>query len=132
MPTVDGSQIQDFEALPAGDYNCRFNSWTNKEANAGDSTNAECVFVVDDGEYAGRKIFWTKSLKPAALWSFKQMAVALGAEPDAFKGLFDTDEILQSVQGNECRLTLSVNPEGHAYAGRNNVEAIKGATIALR
>lgn len=132
MPTVDGSSIQDFEALPAGEYNCRFSKWTNKPSKAGDSDNVECQFTVEDGEFTGRTLFWTKSLKSGALWSFKQMCVALGAQPDEFKGVFDTDVVLQGVQGNECRLSVSVNPPGHQYEGRNNIDSIKAAAFAVR
>lgn len=128
-PIIDSSTILEFEALPKGTYNCRLQKFENKRTNADDGDNVNLRFTVEDGELAGRIIFYTLSLKPGALWKFKQTCLALGAEPKQFVGLFDTDEILNSIQGNECRVAVSIQ-QGGDYDGRQQVDSVKAPGFA--
>lgn len=121
-PIVDGSSIKDFAPIE-GTFNCRLESFANKEAKAKDSTNVNLTFIVDDGEYVGRKLFVTRSLKPQALWSFKKTCMALGADAEEFVGEFDTDDILRPLVGSECRVKASIQTEGQ-YAGRQQVDDV--------
>lgn len=130
-PVVDGSSIQDFDPIPNDTYNCRLESFENKRANDGLSDNINLTFVVDDGEFAGRKLFRTQNLKPGALWNLKKTCVALGADPAVFVGSFDTDDILRELIGNQCRIKASIQTEGE-YAGRQSVDEILGQAYSLR
>lgn len=122
MPTVDGSSIKDFDPIE-GTFVCRLEKFENTKAKTDKSDNVNMTFVVDEGEYAGRKLFVTKSLKPQALWSFKQICVAMGADPEAFAGQFDTDDILRELVGAECRIKASIQTDG-PYAGRQAVDEV--------
>lgn len=125
MPVVDGSSIEDFSALPDGTYDCELESFENKQAKTDQSANVTLKFnVTEDSEFTGRKIFVTHNLKPQSLWSFKRTCVALGADPEDFAGPFDTDDMLGQLRSAPCRIRVTVNPEGHPYAGKQNVEEI--------
>lgn len=128
-PIVDGSSIKDFDPIE-GTFNCRLESFENKAAKTDGSPNVNLTFVVDEGEYVGRKLFVTKSLKPQALWNFKKTCVALGADPEEFVGQFDTDEILRNLIGEECRVKASIQTEGD-YAGRQSVDDILAPGMSL-
>jgi len=130
-PVVDGSAIQEFEQLPEGIYPAKLEKWENKETKSGDSINVNMTFVVTEGECEGRKGFLSRNLKPQSLWSFKKTAVALGADPEAFVGEFDTDEIMVDLVGEECRIKVEEQKEGD-YAGRTQITDVLAAAYALK
>lgn len=128
-PIVDGSSIKDFDPIE-GTFNCRLEKFENKPAKDGESDNINLTFVVDEGEFTGRRFFVTRNLKPQALWSFKKTCIALGADAEQFKGSFDTDEILRGLIGEECRVKASIQTEGD-YAGRQKVDDVLAPGFSL-
>lgn len=128
MPTVDGSSIKEFPTLPAATYEAAFSEWKNDDK----GENVTLIFIVTEGEFLNQKLFTNRNLQPQSLWSFKKTTVALGADPELFVGEFDTDEILQGVQGAACRLKVSIRgADAGAYAGRNNVDDVIAPAYAM-
>ena len=129
-PIVDGSSITTFDAVPPNIYECRLESFKNTLAKSDQSPNVELTFVIDEGEYANRKFFYIHNLKPQSLWSFKKTCVSLGADPESFKGQFDTDEILRPLIGSPCRIRAGIQGPGE-FEGRQSVDEILGMGFAL-
>lgn len=122
MPVVDGSGIKSFDPIPEGTYPAILEKYENKI----DSSGADLIlltFQVSEGEHEGSKQFKNQSLKPQALWNLKKVCVALGSDPESFVGEFDTDDILNEIVGNECRIKVSVQKTGD-YEGRNSVDDV--------
>jgi hypothetical protein len=108
-PVIDGSVIEEREPLPPGMYDARFAEFSLEDGDKAQYYKMvyECQSEDGDENVAGRKLFTNKSLSPQALWSFKQACIAMGADPDTFKGQFDTEAVLEPLVGAEVRLKVS-------------------------
>lgn len=121
MPTVDGSAIQDFAAIPADTYDAVL---AEAEYHS-DKQYYAFKFRITEGDHVNRQMFRNVSIKPTSLWAFKAACVALGADPSAFEGEFDTDDILEPLIGEACRIKVGVQGEDAGeFAGRNQVDKI--------
>jgi hypothetical protein len=117
MPVIDTGQVQEFEPIAAGTYNATFTEFENIEAS---KTSGEpyikFTFTGDEGEAEGRKFWANKSLNTKALWALKRDLIAMGADPEDVTGVFDTDDILPDLVGNEVRLKVLLDE----YEGEPN------------
>lgn len=77
----------EFEAVPAGVYECKLREVTPKDGTKAPfwSWEFECV----EEEYKGRRFWLNTSLSEAALWKFKEVFKGFGVEPDT-----DTDDLV--------------------------------------
>jgi len=66
----DQAPMQSFDALPPADYLVMTESADQKATKAGDGSYLNCVDVVLDGQYKGRKVF-----RRLNLWNANQVAV---------------------------------------------------------
>ena len=86
----------DFEAVPAGIYECSLRDVQPKEGAKSPYWSWEFECVEDD--FKGRRFWLNTSLSEAALWKMKEVFKAFGVAPDA-----DTDELV----GEHVRLVIS-------------------------
>lgn len=118
MPYVDWNEVPDqegFEPIPAGDYDARLSNWTPFVSKKGNSCyNVEYTLQESAGEYRNRKVWDILTVDPEnapkALFRFKRDMVRLGADTALFASNTDTDDIIASVMGSECRLTITQEP----------------------
>lgn len=75
---LDFSNVQEFEALPAGDYPVYVEQVELKQSQHSDYPYLNYTLVVSEGEYANRKLFMISSLSPKALWRAKAVFQSLG------------------------------------------------------
>jgi hypothetical protein len=81
-----------FEPLPPATYTLEVDNIDVKTSKASNQPYMSMTYkVVDDDEFAGRKIFDNLSLSENALWKFKDFSLAVGV--DVGKE-FDTEEFL--------------------------------------
>ena len=113
LPSIDFSGIKDLEAIEADTYDAVLDEFELKQGPKGDYYSLK--FKITDGEFEGRSQWRNISITPNSLWAFKRACIALGADPGQFDGSLDTDEVLESVLGNPCRIKVSVRE----YEGRN-------------
>ena len=127
MAKVDFTGVGDnFEPIPAGTYDAVFTSYKN-HTSKNDAPYVSLEFTVNDSEYAGRKAWQNHSFQPQTLWALKRTAKALGAGDEELTGEMDTDDLLNGLIGNDCRLDLEVRE----YQGRfnNGIAAIKAVGL---
>lgn len=127
MPKVNWSQVEDFQALPAGEYACRLSGaeYVEESKSSGQPYYA-LTFTVDEGQYQNRKLFKNQSMSPDALPFMKQTLKALGQEQLSDDD--DLDVVFAQLVGNECRLKVSQRE----YQGemRNNVDRVLAPAYA--
>jgi hypothetical protein len=125
MPVVDGSQIKDLVPVPDGTYDAKFTKFEFKNSrnnNPTDQLEFELISENDE-EIDGRKMFLNLTLTEKSLWKYKQTALALGADEEIFLGEFDTEDVLEELLGNPCRLMIGHQTSGD-FAGRNDVRQV--------
>ena len=110
-PLVDFDNIEErnFDPVPDAIYDAAFTGWElvpPKEA--GKFPYYNCEYTLRGGDFNNRKVWKILSLSPGALWDFKGDMLVLGCAPeDVGPGSqVDTDDIIASVVGAECRLAL--------------------------
>lgn len=128
---VDYTQVKTFEALPKGDYPATFTSWEVKDAADSPYPNLVGEFTFDEdspNDAGGRKIkrYWTSN--PDGADFFRRDMIALGEDPDTFKGPkakeLDMEQVAQTQVGEQCVLRIDADDK---YDGsmRNNIKAVK-------
>lgn len=109
MPKIDLTNAELPEALPAATYECSIEEMEYvAESSASGEPYAKFTFVVDEGEYEGRKVFWNRSLQPKNLGYFKKALINCGADPEDIAGEFDFDEIAEDIKDNSVRVVVGV------------------------
>jgi hypothetical protein len=116
MPIIDGSSIKDLPPIPAGIYGASFEEFELKDGPKGSYYSMTFAVKDDDTDFDGRKVFRNISLSAQSLWAFKRAALSLGASEEEFEGELDTDELLEGLLHNACRVKVSVGE----YEGRPN------------
>lgn len=121
---VNFSDIQTFETLPTGNYSVIVESVELRDSKSSEYPYLNWTLEVQEGDYAGRKLWLITSLNPKALWKLQETLAALGYETDALKGEleFDPEEfvgceavasvILTQYQGREQNQVESLLPVG--------------------
>lgn len=137
MPYVDFSTVEDkgdFAPIPEGDYDARLSNWTPFTSKNGNSCyNVEYTLQESAGEFRNRKVWDTLVVdpenSPKSLWRFKRDMVRLGAEQSLFTTSTDTDDIIASVMGAECRLSIIQEP----YEGKvnNKIKEVKAPQFVI-
>lgn len=125
--TVDFSDVEDFEALPKGDYQAVIAKAEYRdfpeEPDRHPYINLE--MDVSDGEAKGRKLWSILSFSPKALWRMKQVFENLGIYMDELD--IDVDEDTNAVLSPELvGLPVICSVSRRVYEGReqNQVDAI--------
>ena len=125
--TVDFSDVQEFSAIPKGDYPAVI---VKAEYRGTETTGKEHPYInwefdLTDGEFKGRKQWLVTSFSPKALWRLKDMMENLGVVEEEIE--FDYDEETGLITDPElvglpCVLSVSKG----MYQGRetNNVDAV--------
>jgi hypothetical protein len=92
---VDFSGVTNFEPLPTGAYPVIIKKVELKDSSNGPWQNLNWELEVIDGEFTGRKLFLTTTLKPEGLFKLVELLEACGEEvqleeldldPDAYVG----------------------------------------------
>jgi hypothetical protein len=111
---VDFSGVQandgNFDPLPDGIYNCSVFEVVVKENKAKDGHYLNWQLKVQDSGYANRRLFFTTSLKPQALWKLKQVLIRLAPDKE-WDGKLSIEAIINTVEGLPCRAEVSYNDE---------------------
>lgn len=138
MPYVDWNAVEDrgegFEPIPEGDYDARLTNWTPFTSKAGNACyNVEYTLQESANEFRNRKVWDTLIVDfanaPKAVWRFKRDMVRLGADPSLFTPDTDTDDIIASVMGAECR--LSVTQETYEGKINNRIKEVKAPAFVI-
>ena len=85
---IDFSEVQDFQALPEGNYPVTIDHVEMKQGDAAPYLNFDTI--VSDGEYAGRHLFTNLSLSEKSLWRLKSVLANLHVLEDQM--VFEVDE----------------------------------------
>ncbi len=75
--SLDFSQVDSFEPLPAGRYAVAVINCSVKQSKA-DKPYLSWELTVNDGAYLGRRLFYNSSLQSQALWSLARDLRAMG------------------------------------------------------
>jgi len=131
--TVNFSDVEDFEALPEGEYGVEIDKVEVRMNKAGDGKYLNWEFVVIDGDYENRRLWLITSLKPNALFRLKAVFEQLDVlEGDEMELEYDDDQepsqsagprlIYPDVEGMEA----SVIVKNELYDGkeRNKVDTV--------
>lgn len=129
MPTVDGSQIKDLVPVPAQWYDAKFDKYELKQAEATGNNYDACEFTFEH-EGDERRLFYNMTITEKSMWRWKRDALALGAPQEIFEGEFDTEDVLEDLLGNACRIKVEVQAKGE-YAGRNQIKEIRGPQLDM-
>lgn len=125
MPVVDMSGIQtEFTPIDPGEYEAQFVEFENGISG---KNNAKVMmrYVITEGEFKDRKLTAHKALTSDSLWSLKRDMLALGADPDDVSGVFDTDELLPNLQGNDCKIVVDLGEPNEDGKRFNNIKEVK-------
>ena len=107
---VNFSDVQNFEAVPAGVYQVAVIEMEENTGNAG--VYFKTTFEILDGEYAKRKLWSNLSLSPKAAWKLQEALISFGESPDVLDGDFEFDP--DNYIGVECSIAV----EQDHYEGR--------------
>lgn len=126
--TVNFSDVEDFELLPAGVYPATVTDVTESE-NPGPSgyTYLNWEFTILEGEFEDRKQWTITSLSPKAAFRLKEVLVAFGVTSDEIA----TMEEFEPTDYIGTHVNLSVVQENYEGTLRNSVKslhAIEGAS----
>lgn len=98
MVRINTSNVPDgetFEPVPAGRYNLVLEKWGEQTSGNGKQF-INCEFVINDGDFAGRKIWDKFFLTEASWWRLKQLARAIDFDKtDSAEG-FEHEELFRS------------------------------------
>lgn len=127
LPTnLQEVEKKSFEPVPPGTYTLEIKEVEEKQGTKAAYLNIKFE-IVDDEDYAGRKVFEMVSLSPDALWKLKELTEALGLD---ITDEFDTEDLL----GETCEAVLTIekgqlkdktDPESERYDDKNRVKEFK-------
>lgn len=117
--SVNFSDVQSFEALPAGVYSVAIIDMEEVSSSPSGFPYFKVTMEILDGEFAGRRQWSNLSLSPKAMWKLQEALIAFGESPDSLTGEFDFDP--EKYLGVECLITVTQT----TYEGKisNTVEA---------
>lgn len=124
--TVDFSDVQDFEAMPKGEYPVVIVKAEYREAQTEDKYDyINLEMDVTEGEYKGRKQWMILSFSPKALWRMKEILENLGLYQDEIEVDYDEETMFVTepeLVGLPAIAVISQRP----YEGRiqNQVDAL--------
>lgn len=126
MPKINFTGVGD--PLPEATYSAVVEKalYVAQSQSSGNPTVA-LTWIVNDGEYEGRKLFRSYSCQPNALVFLKQVLVALGVDPAKLSTEIDIDDVLEDIIGAECNLEVTIGE----YNGspNNQVTKVKPAGV---
>lgn len=117
-----------FDPLPIGDYSVTLASKKTGPSKASGLPSFSVTLTVNSPEeQAGKNLFINGSLQQKALFTFKRVLVAFGADEKYIEGKqVDADEALESIVGRTAMVRAKLNDAGT----RNNVDVIlEGETV---
>jgi hypothetical protein len=128
-------EVQTFEVIPRGEYHLKV---TDGEIRTSGETaknpGAQYInweFTVQDGEYAGRKLWAMTSLLPQALFGLKGLLQATGKfTDDQLSG--DLEFEIEDVIGSDVIGVVKIKPEDKVkgYDEQNQIKAFKSMSEA--
>jgi len=119
---IDFNSVEDstFEAMPRGMYNCVVEELNFEYSQNSGNPMWTWVLAVEDGDYAGRKLFFHTVFAGGGLPRTKKTLSRV--RPQLLEGPFNPEEVAAegSLQGMKVRARVDVRP----YQGeqRNNVK----------
>jgi hypothetical protein len=127
LPTnLQEVEKKSFEPIPPGTYELEIKAVEEKQGTKAPYLNVT-LEVINDEDYAGRKIFEMVSLSPDALWKLKELADAIGQD---ISESFDTEDLL----GEMCTGVVTIergqakdknDPDSERYPDKNRVKEFK-------
>lgn len=105
MVKIDFADVKELTALEEGDYDATMTA-AELVQKAGKDPYVKLEFTCSGDDAEGRKLFRNCSLGAASLWNFKSTMIALGADPEAFDGDVDPEEMAKDLVGAECVLVV--------------------------
>lgn len=87
--SVDFSETESSASLPEGDYLLRVDDVEQKTSENSGADYLAITFVVDEGEFKGKKVWHNCSLQPQALFNLRAVLESLGFEVP--QGVMDLD-----------------------------------------
>jgi len=120
MPKIDFTGVG--QPLPEDTYSAIVDTAKyNPQSKTSGNPTVEFSWIVNDGEYEGRKLFRSYSVQPNALVFLKQVLVAHGVDPEKLSTEIDLDDVLADVQGVEVLLDVTIGE----YNGSPNNQVTK-------
>jgi hypothetical protein len=90
--TIDFSAVPDFQPLPSGDYAVVIDHVEVRQGQTSGQPYLNFDLVVAEGEYEGRHLFTTSSLKENSLWRLKALLDSFSLMPEDGQISIETDE----------------------------------------
>lgn len=113
MPKLNLKNIARPEPVPEATYACNVTGHRNDKVKTGDYKDTDRInleLTINDGDFAGRKLFKSYILDDDLLWIFKQDMLVLEADPKMLENEeADTDLVVKSTYGNTCAAEVSIN-----------------------
>ena len=109
--TVNFSDVQNFEALPAGIYSVAIVDMEEVNSSPSGFPYFKVTMEILDGEFANRRLWSNLSLSPKAAWKLQEALLAFGESSDDLVAEFEFDP--EKYLGVECKVSVSqTNYEG--------------------
>jgi hypothetical protein len=130
---VNFSDVEDFEALPEGEYAVEIDKVEVRRNKADDGDYLNWEFVVLDGDYENRRLWLITSLKPQALFRLKDVLEQLDLlEGDEMELEWDDDQDVTSSSGPRLLypdvegMEASIRVKNETFDGkeRNRVDSV--------
>lgn len=129
---VDLGLNNDFEPIPAGVYEAVIDGKgiETRLSQAGNETLNIPFVIVDDENYAGRRVFENFVLTESAAWKIGQLLAATGlydAERDGTKFVVDTDKLPSQLDQKRVRIRVKI--EEYDGRRRNRITRIAPSQV---
>jgi hypothetical protein len=130
---VNFSDVEDFEAIPEGEYGAEVDKVEVRRNKADDGDYLNWEFVILDGDYENRRLWLITSLKPTALFRLKDIFEQLDVlEGDEMELEYDDDQDVTTSSGPRLLypdvegMEVSIRVKNETYDGkeRNKVESV--------
>lgn len=133
MPHVDFDSVPEgFEALPAGTYEARKSGHELKDSKSSNFQYYSVEFTIDEGEFAGRKLWDNYSMNPKALFAMKAALRACQVDVSASQ---DTDELWDEADGAPVRLVVKQrtykDPDTEEEKIQNDITKVLAPTVIV-
>ncbi len=123
---VNFSAVEEFTPIPSGVYKLVVTDFEEREGPS--APYIAFTFEIDEGEYAGRKLWDNISMSPKAAFKVKEFCVAMGENSDNLVGEFDFDP--EAYLGAQCRgLVVQETYEGKIV---NRIDQLLPPAIELK